>query len=151
MVLLHLDCILDPTKDAVLARATELAGDSPEVRHRMLMRLAQDREIVTRFFDKAELRQLVKRELSQRIYEEVLAGVAGNPFQTRISPACLRTSAAQLALQFAEPGLIDRNQCYIWSVAVMHTNIATAAVVVNIGRQLEWRKAQTELVRLDAD
>ena len=39
-VLRRLDCVLEATKEAVLARAAELAGDSAEVRHRMLMRTA---------------------------------------------------------------------------------------------------------------
>jgi type I restriction enzyme R subunit len=40
----------------------------------MIDRLAQNREIVTRFFDEGELRRLVEGELSRRIYEEVRAG-----------------------------------------------------------------------------
>jgi type I restriction enzyme R subunit len=40
----------------------------------MIDRLAQNREIVTRFFDEGELRRLVEGELSRRIYEEVQAG-----------------------------------------------------------------------------
>jgi hypothetical protein len=36
--------------------------------------LAQNREIVTRFLDETDLREVVGREISQRIYEEVRAG-----------------------------------------------------------------------------
>src|SRR5690606_5965949 len=39
-VLRRLDCVLEPTKDAVLARAAEYANESPEVRDRMLRRTA---------------------------------------------------------------------------------------------------------------
>jgi hypothetical protein len=37
----------------------------------MVDRLAQNREFVTRFFDKDDLRKLIERELSRRIYEEL--------------------------------------------------------------------------------
>src|SRR5690625_4358683 len=39
-VLRRLDCVLEPTREAVLARASALAGESPEVRDRMLRRTA---------------------------------------------------------------------------------------------------------------
>jgi type I restriction enzyme R subunit len=42
----------------------------------MVDRLGQNREIVTRFFDEDDLRKMVERELSRRIYEEVRAGAA---------------------------------------------------------------------------
>jgi type I restriction enzyme M protein len=50
-VLRRLDCVLAPTKEAVLARAGELAGDSAEVRHRMLMRTAGQAFYNTSKFD----------------------------------------------------------------------------------------------------
>src|SRR5690554_5890488 len=50
-VLRRLDCVLEPTKEAVLGRAAELAGDSAEVRHRMLMRTAGQAFYNTSKFD----------------------------------------------------------------------------------------------------
>ena len=42
----------------------------------MIDRLAQNREIVTRFFDETDLREFVEREMSRRIYEEVRGDAA---------------------------------------------------------------------------
>lgn len=50
-VLRRLDCVLEPTKDAVLARAAEFAGESPEIRDRMLRRIAKQGFYNTSKFD----------------------------------------------------------------------------------------------------
>lgn len=50
-VLRRLDCVLEPTKDAVLARAAEFAGESSEIRDRMLRRIAKQGFYNTSKFD----------------------------------------------------------------------------------------------------
>src|SRR5690625_5841653 len=50
-VLRRLDCVLEPTREAVLARASEFAGESPEVRDRMLRRTAGQAFYNTSKFD----------------------------------------------------------------------------------------------------
>lgn len=50
-VIRRLDCVLAPTKEAVLARAAELEGESAEIRHRMLMRTAGQNFYNTSRFD----------------------------------------------------------------------------------------------------
>jgi hypothetical protein len=42
----------------------------------MIDRLGQNRDIVARFFDEADLRQMVERELSRRIYEDLRSAAA---------------------------------------------------------------------------
>lgn len=62
----------------LLARANDfdtfLLAMRDKIADFMIDRLAQNREIVTRFFDEMDLREFVEGEMSRRIYEEVRAG-----------------------------------------------------------------------------